>query len=167
MGTSHLSLWHASKTWWSHLTPRVWGAYPAVHIYLPTPKRSHVCFRWFHFLSTRIKNQVVYCIGSKAKVISDLLATPAMCVSCVSRISLINAQPECLTVQAAHLCFHTQAINEDFAIRLTANSQLFLQIELVSLQIQDHKIGIIMHTLMTWMHLLRFERCKLHDTSGG
>ena len=26
------SLWHASKTWWSHLTPRVWRAYPAVHI---------------------------------------------------------------------------------------------------------------------------------------
>lgn len=80
-----------------------------------------------------------------------LTATPAMCVSCMSCISL---QAECLTVQAAHLCFHTQAINEDFAIRLTANSQLFLKIELfslsLSLQIQDHKIGIIMHTLMAY-----------------
>lgn len=122
-------------------------------IYLPTPQRSHVCFRSFHSCQQlHIKNQV-YCICSKAKVISDawgvgypwackvpghepalvLTGTPAMRVSCMSCLSLINAQAECLTVQAAHLCFHTQAINEDFAIRLTANSQLFLKIELFSL----------------------------------
>lgn len=127
-------------------------------IYLPgRPPKIACVFSLISFMSTtiriRIKNQVVYCICSKAKVISDawgvgypwaykvpghepglvLTATPAMCVSCMSCISLINAQAECLTVQAAHLCFHTQAINEDFAIRLTANSQLFLKIELFSL----------------------------------